>query len=255
MACRVLILRAAGTNCEHETEHAWTLAGATCRIEQVRAFREKPESLSDFQILTIPGGFSYGDDIASGAVFAQDLKLFLADALRKFVEDGGLVLGICNGFQVLVRAGLLPGSDFGGGAVTLARNTSGHYEDRWVYLQPAAHNAFSDDDEGLMYLPVAHAEGRLVVSDRDIVSRLEETRRIAFQYVDAEGHPGAFPINPNGSVREVAGLIDETGRVMGLMPHPERNVHLTHHPSWTRLSRDRRPDGLRIFKAAVSYLK
>ncbi len=210
--------------------------------------------LSGFQILTIPGGFSYGDDIAAGAVFAQDLTLFLADAVRGFVDGGGLVLGICNGFQVLMRAGLVPGVDVGGGAVTLTQNTSGHFEDRWVHLLPTSGCAFSDGD-GMLCLPVAHAEGRLVVRDRDVVGAMEERGRIAFRYVDAEGEPGGYPINPNGSVRDVAGLTDATGRVLGLMPHPERNVHLTHHPGWTRLSRARRPDGLRIFSAAVAHFK
>ncbi len=252
MACRVLIVRAAGSNCEHETAHAWSLAGATCDIEHVAALRDHPGQLNDYQILTIPGGFSYGDDIAAGVVFGQDLKLFLADALRAFVDRGGLILGICNGFQVLSQAGLVPGADLGADAVTLTQNTSGHYEDRWVHLAPDAACAFADDD-GLMCVPVAHAEGRLVGRDRDVVSALEERGRIAFRYVDQNGQAGGYPINPNGSVRDIAGLTDETGRVLGLMPHPERHVHLTHHPSWTALPRDRTPDGLRLFRAGVRH--
>ncbi len=246
----VVIVRAPGTNCEIETAYAWELVNAkpsTLHIDQLIA---DPHALSRAQVLTIPGGFSYGDDLSAGKVFAIDLQLFLADALHAFVDRGGLVLGICNGFQVLVKAGLLPGNVSGVPQVTLAFNTSGHYEDRWVHLAATSKRCwFSEDD--LLYLPVAHAEGRLVTTCDGELNSLAKNQHVAFRYVDENGRPGDFPINPNGCMDSIAGLTDSTGQVLGLMPHPERNIDVTHHPRWTRLPRDRQPDGLRIFQAAV----
>jgi len=249
----VLIVRAPGTNCELETAHAWEFVGARPSIVHIDQLIRRPDLLGGAQIVTIPGGFAHGDDISAGKIFALDLTLFLRDHLRAFVARGNLVLGICNGFQVLLKAGLLPGAPFDS-EVTLAANTSGRYEDRWVYI--AAEDVASPFvSPGLMYVPVAHAEGRVAAADDGTVARLKSAGRVAFRYVDEGGRCGDFPVNPNGSMGSIAGLLDETGRVLGLMPHPERNVHLCHHPSWTRLPRDRRPDGLRLFQNAVSSLQ
>lgn len=251
----VLIVRAPGTNCELETAFAWESVGARARIEHISVLLDRPGLLEDAQILTLPGGFCYGDDVSAGKILATEMTLFLADALREFVAAGKLVLGICNGFQVLVKTGLLPGGRVADTAVTLAFNTSGRYEDRWVHIAPVGRRCRFVDDDGLLYVPVAHAEGRVLAGDDAGLDRLKDGGHIAFRYVDAEGHPGAYPINPNGSVDDIAGLTDATGQVLGLMPHPERNVHLTHHPHWTRLPRDRRPEGLRLFTAAVASLR
>lgn len=254
-AVNVLIIRAPGTNCEVETAYAWEQVGARATIMQAGALLDRPAVLEDSQILTIPGGFCYGDDISAGKILATDLTLFLSDALRDFVTAGKLVLGICNGFQVLVKMGLLPGGEMGRSAVTLAFNTSGCYEDRWVHLKACTENCRFVDGDGLLYLPVAHAEGRIVAKDESTMADLESGGQVALRYVDEDGATGDYPINPNGSMGSIAGLTDESGQVLGLMPHPERNVHVTHHPCWTRLSRDREPDGLRLFQAAVASLR
>lgn len=252
---RVLVIRAPGTNCELETVHAWELVGGRVQLVHVNALIDKPGLLTDAQILTVPGGFCYGDDISAGKILASRLELFLSDSLRDFVAAGKLILGICNGFQVLVKTGLLPGGAMSDGAVTLGFNRSGRYEDRWVHVKRGDGKCLFIDDEGLMHLPVAHAEGRIVVKDAATLERLDEGGHLAFRYVDEHGQCGAYPVNPNESAGSVAGLTDETGQVLGLMPHPERNIHLTHHPCWTRLSRDRRPDGLRLFETAVARLR
>jgi phosphoribosylformylglycinamidine synthase len=251
-AVRVLILRAPGTNCEAETAFAWELVGAQTAIVHVEALIERPAFLSDFQILTIPGGFSYGDDIAAGRIFATDLKLYLQDQLRAFIGKDRFVLGICNGFQVLLRAGLLPGEPFDASSLTLTANTRGRYEDRWVRIAPRTQKCVFLDDAPLS-LPVAHAEGRLVADDDSIIAELKSRGHVACCYVDDQGDALNFPANPSGSLGSIAGLTDATGRVFGLMPHPERHVRRTQQPGWTR--QDHEPDGLRIFRNAVARLR
>ncbi len=251
----VLIVCAPGTNCEFETAHAWQLAGATTRIVRVDELIADPGLLDGSQILTVPGGFCYGDDIAAGKILAAEMNLFLADALRAFVDAGKLILGVCNGFQVLVKMGLLPGGRLGDVAVTIASNTSGRYEDRWVYIKPSATRCHFIDGDALIYAPIAHAEGRVVTRDEATLADLDREGHVAFTYVDAEGREGPYPVNPNGSMGSIAGLTDKTGQVLGLMPHPERNAHLTNHPRWTRLPKDREPDGLRLFKTAVARMR
>jgi phosphoribosylformylglycinamidine synthase len=251
----VLLLRAPGTNCERETAHAWEQAGARTRHMHINALIHQPRALDDAQILTVSGGFCYGDDVSAGKIMATEMRLFLTDALRRFVDAGRLILGVCNGFQVLVKTGLLPGPPLGDNSVTLAFNTSGRYEDRWVHIKPAtAHCRFIDGDV-LLYMPVAHAEGRIVLRDDAVLSELSREDRIAFIYTDENGAPGRYPTNPNGSMGSIAGLTDGTGQVLGLMPHPERNAHLTNHPLWTSLPRDRMPDGLRLFQTAVAAMR
>jgi len=252
---RVLIIRAPGTNCELETAYAWQLVGAQTNIVRAAELMDSPSLLDDVQVLTVPGGFCYGDDISAGKILASEMMLFLSDALGAFVSAGKLVLGIFYGFQVLVKTGFLPAGRVGDGAVTLSLNTSARYEDRWVHLQPASERCRFVDGDGLLYLPIAHAEGRIVVRDDDALDGLRSGGHVAFRYVDGDGEVGDFPINPNGSADAIAGLTDDTGQVLGLMPHPERHIHPTHHPLWTRLDRDRRPDGLRLFESAVASLR
>jgi len=233
----VLILRTAGTNCDHETAHAWQLAGGEPERMHVRELLDHPARLRDYAILTIPGGFSYGDDIAAGKILANQLIHHLADALRTFVEAGRLVLGICNGFQVMVKAGLLPGGDPGQGVpqeLTLSNNDSARFEARWVHLRSGGRgNAFLPPDT-VLAMPIAHGEGKLVAASEEVRRRLREQGQIALTYCDASGNPGPYPINPNGSELDIAGITDPSGRVFGLMPHPERHVDPTQHPQWTR---------------------
>lgn len=233
----VMILRTAGTNCDQETAHAWQLAGGRPELVHIRELIERPARLNEFAILTIPGGFSYGDDISAGKILSNQFIHHLADALAQFIARGGLILGICNGFQVLVKAGLLPGNEAGTIApqsVTLTQNDSGRFETRWVHLRSGKQpNAFLPAD-ALISLPVAHGEGKLVAADNHVRRELVEHTHIALTYCDDEGRPGDYPINPNGSELHIAGLVDRSGRVLGLMPHPERHIDPAQHPCWTR---------------------
>jgi phosphoribosylformylglycinamidine synthase subunit PurQ / glutaminase len=251
------VLRAPGTNCDEETAAAWQRAGAEAVTWHINRLIEKQAGLDGFQILTIPGGFSYGDDLGAGRILAARLRMVVGERLRRFHERGGLILGICNGFQVLVRAGLLPGGP-SHCPTTLAPNDSGRFEDRWVRLQPrpglSPFVTFDDPIE----LPVAHGEGRYLTSDPAHPQLLEQTGQVVLQYADQEGRPTQdYPANPNGSAHAIAGVCDPTGRVFGLMPHPERHIDPWHHPRWTRQGacRPADGDGLRIFRGALDALR
>lgn len=254
---RVLILRAPGTNCDAETGYAFQLAGASSEVFHFNRLLEAPSLLDEFQILCIPGGFSFGDDIAAGKIFASQLKLKLGDALKKFRDQDRLMLGICNGFQVLLKTGLLVEDDADGRPqATLAFNNNGRYEARWVNVQTQAGCCAFIKENEVLTLPIAHAEGRFVANDDQVLDNLAAENRLCIRYVDEAGNPcgGVFPGNPNGAQRDVAGVCDATGRVFALMPHPERHVLPHHHPRWTR--RTEQPaegDGLRIFRNAVDY--
>jgi phosphoribosylformylglycinamidine synthase len=252
---RVLILRAPGANCDQEAQFAFELAGAAAERVHVNRVRERPDLLKHYQVLMIPGGFTYGDDVAAGKILATELKFFLGDALQQFRDDGKLTLGVCNGFQVLLKAGLLVPPDGAGVPATLTNNTSGRFEDRWVRLKALPGRCpFLAGCEHLE-APVAHGEGRFVCRDEETLRRLDEAGQLVLRYVDAEGRPGPFPVNPNGSQADVAGVCDESGRVLGLMPHPERYVLPTQHPQWTRRAPAAEGDGLRLFKNAVRYFE
>lgn len=248
-----LVLRAAGINCDEETAFAWDTAGARPCVMHVNELIAQPARLDAVQIVTVPGGFSYGDDISSGRILANQIARRLGDALRRFAERGGLLIGICNGFQVLVKAGLLPGGSLSG-RVTLTHNDSARYEDRWVHLEPTGDRCVFLRSGERLHLPIAHGEGKFVTADNDALSALKNGGHVALRYCDADGRPGPFPINPNGSEDDIAGLTDATGRVFGLMPHPERALSPTSVPDWTR-QRPLRGPGLSIFANAVEYLK
>lgn len=252
----VIVLQGAGVNCDLETLHAWRLAGAEPQPVHVNALLESPSLLDDAQILTLPGGFSYGDDIAAGAILAARLEQRLAPALRAFVDDGKLILGICNGFQVLVKMGLLPGGRLGRGKVSLAANSSGRFEDRWIRMAVVNNQCPFLRRATMIEAPIAHAEGRVVVDSEQTLANLRHGGHVALRYVDASGQPADYPANPNGSMDAIAGLVDDTGRVLGLMPHPERHVDYTQHPLWTRRSagENRQVDGLDLFVSAVQYV-
>ncbi len=255
---KAVVLRAAGINCDAETEFALVTAGAQADRLHINRMIEDPSLLAGYQIMVVPGGFSYGDDVAAGTILANQIIHHIYEPVQRFIETGKLVLGICNGFQVLVKAGLLPGVGFGGKArsVTITYNDSGRFEDRWVHLEPQTDHCVFIDPGRRVYLPVAHGEGKVVTSDEATLEQLKAGRHIAFKYVDAEGNEGPFPINPNGSVEAAAGLTDATGRILGLMPHPERHVRPTQHPHWTRLTqRPEQGDGMTIFNNAVRYVR
>ena len=256
---RAIVLRAPGTNCDEETAAAWERAGAVAETWHVGRLVESPAALDDYQVLTLPGGFSYGDDLGAGRILATRLGTVLGESLRRFHDRGGLVLGICNGFQVLVRAGLLPGG-LPGARATLARNDSGRFESRWVRLaiRPGFSPFLSSDSPPVIELPVAHGEGRFVLGSGDGLDALDRSGQVVLKYVDAQGRPtDSYPDNPNGSPGAVAGVCDPTGRIFGLMPHPERFVDRWHHPRWTREpGHDREDgDGLSIFTSAVRSLQ
>lgn len=236
----VLVLRAAGINCDEETMHCWRLAGANPTLMHVNAVAADPRILDDIAVVTIPGGFAYGDDIAAGAILAQRILLDLADPLRKLVQRGGGILGICNGFQVLVKAGLLPGPQLGRDVVTVTYNDSAHFEARWVKLKVCTDRCPFLTPGAVLEMPVEHGEGKVVTANDADTRRLASLDRIAVRYVDDDGRFDRYPANPNGSVDGIAGLCDDTGRIFGLMPHPDRNFDPTHHPHWTR----RRSTGL-----------
>ena len=260
MKPKVLILRTAGTNCDAETNTAFQLAGAETALVHIQNLISGKVNLTDYQILAIPGGFSYGDDIAAGILLAIEMKHKLTDMLNRFVADGKLVIGICNGFQVLVRTGLLPGMSSSDSSTpemtqrtTLAMNTSARFECRWVDLETQESPCvFTEGVKPRVYLPVAHAEGRFT-APTDVLAELEANHQVVFRYAESE-----YPINPNGSDADIAGICDATGRIFGLMPHPERFLTKWNHPRWTRLADNtasEEGDGLVIFKNAVNYVK
>ncbi len=248
---RVLLLRAPGTNCDVETAFAFEQAGAVTTTAHVNRLVGGDERLADYRILVIPGGFSYGDDISAGKVLANKLRIRLGDEVRRFIDGGGLILGICNGFQTLVKSGIFSGpSAESVQPFTLMDNDSARFECRWVNLavNPDSHCVFTKGIER-MALPVAHAEGKVIIGG----DALPEGNTVLF-YTDEQGNRGAgFPHNPNGSDLDIAGVCDDTGRVFALMPHPERFIRRTQHPQWTRRSGSDTGDGFRIFQNAVDW--
>lgn len=256
MKPKALILRTAGTNCDAETDMAFQLAGAETALVHIQHLISDKVNLADYQILAIPGGFSYGDDIAAGILLAVEMKHKLTDALHRFVEDGKLIIGICNGFQVLVRTGLLPGNGTSEmrQRATLAMNTSAKFECRWVDLETQESPCvFTTGVKARVYLPVAHAEGRFTAPAK-VLSELEANNQVVFRYAE-----NGYPNNPNGSDSDIAGICDATGKIFGLMPHPERFLTKWNHPRWTRNPTNTQEngseegDGLVIFKNAVHY--
>lgn len=249
-----LILRAPGTNCDGETAFAFQQAGAKTETVHILELREKPHLLKSSQMLVLPGGFSYGDDVGAGKILAGQLRHFLSDAVREFRDAEKLVLGICNGFQILLKAGLIvPPDQEGGDLATLAHNTNGRFEDRWVHLAAGTNTSPFLKGVSRMYLPIAHGEGNFVCQKDWILKGLDQTNQVALRYVDPAGKPSGPPYNPNGSQDDIAGLTDYSGRVFGLMPHPERHILPTQHPRWTREGLKQEGDGMAIFRNAVGY--
>lgn len=255
---RVLVLRAPGTNCDVETSYAFELAGAEPVRLHVNQLMENPSLAATFQVLCFPGGFSYGDDIAAGRILATQIKTFLSDTLELFKQKDRLVIGICNGFQIMMRLGIFFDGSESSFPATLTWNRQGRFEDRWVHLKPTSEHCVFLRGIEKFYLPMAHAEGRFLFRDSESRQHLLKNNQIALQYCTPSGDAGAdilpFPDNPNGAEHNVAGICDPTGRIFGLMPHPERHLFATNHPQWTR--RETQPEhgeGLKVFQNAVEY--
>jgi phosphoribosylformylglycinamidine synthase len=259
---KAIILRTAGTNCDYETKYALEKAGADVDLVHVNQLVKDKGLLSSYHIFVLPGGFTYGDDIAAGKVLANQLRHHLLDELTRFVDDGKLVIGICNGFQVLIKMGLLPGingtqpsSNEYRQEFTLTYNDSNKFEDRWVYLKSFSDKSVFIDNDCMLYVPIAHAEGKFVADNGGELENLGKSGQIIFKYVDKDGNIANYPWNPNGSLDNIAGICDSTGRVLGMMPHPERYIEPTQHPRWTREGLKTEGDGIAIFRNAVNYVK
>ncbi|WP_373500130.1 phosphoribosylformylglycinamidine synthase subunit PurQ [Desulfococcus sp.] len=261
----VLVLTGYGLNCDHETAYAFERAGAGVRRVHINSLIDGSDRLDGVQILVFIGGFSWGDDHGAGVIQAVRLKNTVGEAILDFIGRGNLVLGICNGFQTLVNLGLLPGidGDYQRRSVALTHNDCGNFRDDWVHLRvnPASPCVFTRGMERL-YLPVRHGEGKFF-ADGPILERLIRDHQVVMQYATPDGEPagGRFPDNPNGAMADIAGICDPTGRVFGLMPHPEAYNHVTNHPGWTRdkalhekYRRDP-PPGVQLLKNAVDFVR
>ena len=256
MRPRALIIHATGTNRDHDVARALELAGADPEIVHINALRDGAASLLDFQMMVLPGGFSYGDDLGAGKLWAVALRARLGEDLETFISEGRPVIGICNGFQALVKSGLLPGAldpraqpagaDTGATQqVTLTRNQSGRFECRWVELEPGGESIWTRDLDEHVHCPVAHGEGRFVAPDATL-AEIERRGLVAVRYVG-----DGYPANPNGSLNDIAGICNPGGNVLGLMPHPENHIVAEQHP---QRHRGRRPgSGLALFANGVRH--
>ncbi len=265
-----LIITGFGINCEVELGAAYQNAGAQYHIAHFNDVLDGTVQLQDFDILNFPGGFSFGDDIASGKVMSNKIKFkkmqngfTFMEEIDRFLKEGKFILGICNGFQMLVQLGLLPDihGDFTP-ETSLEKNNSGKYEDRWVHVKvnPKVQTPFLKNLD-LLDLPVRHGEGKLVIKDKDLQKLIIEHELIALQYADVEGQvTGQYPLNPNGADLNIAGLVNKTGQVFGLMPHPEAFLSFYNHPNWSALKAngkalERHQTGQVIFDNIVQFLE
>ncbi len=268
-AVKSLVVTGFGINCEEETVAAYKLAGSTVRLAHLNDIFSGSISIQEFDILTIPGGFSFGDDISSGKVLANKIRFkklpdgsTLLEQMKQFIADKKFILGICNGFQVLVKLGLLP--DLGGDAiqeVSLQQNDSGKFENRWIFMRvnSKSESPFLQDLE-VIPVPVRHGEGKIIVRDKKVEVKMLTTHQMCLTYCDNNGRPArGYPNNPNGSTLDCAGLTDRSRQVLGLMPHPEAYLSIYNHPNWRQILREK-PDypkeglGLQIFKNIVTHI-
>ncbi|MBI2621743.1 MAG: phosphoribosylformylglycinamidine synthase I [Candidatus Levybacteria bacterium] len=268
---KALILKADGINREEEMVFAFNIAGADAKLVHINDLRSKNEKLGEFQILGIPGGFAYGDDVVAGKVLAVEMISYLGEELRKFVERSNTaIIGVCNGFQVLIRTGLVPFGNVGNMDATLTNNDSGHFECRWIRVKVekgSKSNFLTGMENEIIWYPVAHGEGKFFARP-NVLSQIEKDNLVAFRYVDEKGLPTQkYPDNPNGSINAIVGISDETGRVLGLMPHPECFVRIEQHPNWRREAVKKparhasqlagvagRPQGLPLFENIVDFV-
>lgn len=260
---KALMLTGFGINCDYETGYALSMPGVEMEVDacHLNDLAADPSRLDGAHLFVLPGGFSYGDHLGSGRVLANRLKTRVGEAILRFIDEGKLILGVCNGFQVLVKMGLLPGNGTQcenpwRQTATLFRNDSGRFEDRWVTLA-AAPNRSCVFLEGVnrLEVPIRHGEGKLIF-EGGVLETIERNGQAVLFYADAEGKPTSdYPLNPNGSQGNIAGLCDASGRVFGLMPHPEAFLHRTNHPNWTRLDLPEEGQGAAIFKNAANYIR
>ncbi len=263
-----LVLTGFGLNCDNETAHVFELAGARAHKVHINTLISGRVRLENFQILAFGGGFSWGDDHGAGVIQALKLKDHIGEELLCFVQSGNLVIGICNGFQALVNLGLLPGlnDDYTRRSVAITYNDCGNFRDQWVHLHANKQSpcVFTRGID-MADFPIRHGEGKFI-ADQKIIDTLRIGSQIVFQYARKDGTPakGEFPLNPNGSMEDIAGICDPTGRVFGLMPHPEAYNHFTNHPDWVRnaqlLKREgkslqQETIGIKLFKNGVDYIK
>ncbi len=267
MTAKVLVLGGYGLNCEEETLFAFERAGLSGNIRHINDLIENPGELEKVQVLAIPGGFSYGDDTGSGNAFAQKMKLALWEHLQKFVERDTLTIGICNGCQIVANLGLVPAlQKYGDRLVAVTHNLTARYQCRWIDMKKNFSNKSPWlEGTGSMHIPVAHGEGRFMMDDK-ILKALQDNNQIAFEYTKPDGSAadGEFPYNPNGSLEDIAGITDKSGRVLALMPHPERGMF-----SWQRDDYDvlkdkaqregsdlpEESDGMQLFHNAARYFE
>jgi phosphoribosylformylglycinamidine synthase len=251
---KVLILRAAGTNCDLETENAFKAVGGAPERVHINELKTGKAKLMNYDMLVIPGGFSYGDDVAAGRILANQVRVYLKD-LRQFIRLGRPVIGICNGFQVLVKSGILPTSNTCDQTASFTNNDSAKFESRWVHLRINTQSSciFFKGLPEMIELPVAHGEGKLVLKSPRLLEELKKNKSIAMQYVDDGGKLAGYPENPNGSVFNIAALSNPEGNVLGLMPHPERFTTIQQHPNWTRQTFLKNGVGLEMFRNGVQY--
>ena len=251
---KALVLTGYGINCPVETAYAINAVGGHAEIRHINELLGAPSLLEEYNFFVIPGGFSFGDDIGSGKVLANKLRYKVGDALLDFISQGKLILGICNGFQVLVKMGLLPEPDFEQ-RITITYNESGKFEDRWVKLlvNPRSPCIFTQEISEIS-LPARHREGRFIPATREVLEDITKNELHVMQYINKNGALGGYPANPNGSVLNIAGICDKSGQIFGLMPHPEAYNHETNHPCWaSKMGSMGR--GLSLFRNAVSYIE
>jgi phosphoribosylformylglycinamidine synthase I len=263
---KVMVLSGYGLNCEEETLHAFQRNGIDGVIRHINDLIETPKELDQYQVLAVPGGFSYGDDTGSGNAFAQKMKLALWDSLKKFVERDTLTIGLCNGCQILANLGLTPpaNQNYGERLVAVTYNMSARYQCRWIDLKVAKNSSPWLKDIETLHIPVAHGEGRFMM-EKSVLDSLKASNQIAFQYVKGDKlAAGEFPYNPNGSIDDIAAVTDPSGRILAMMPHPERGMYTWQRDDFhelkdaaQRAGKDlpEEADGMKIFKNAAIYFK
>jgi len=265
MQPKTAIITGYGINCEEETAHCFNQSGAKSEIIHINSLISKEKKLSSYQILAFPGGFSYGDDTGSGNALANKIKNNILDDVLKFASEDKLVIGICNGFQILTNLGLLPATknQYGERQSILMHNSSVRYQCRWVYVKNTSTKCIWTKGITMMHLPIAHGEGNFYV-EPDVLAAMKRKQQIVFKYVTENGKPanGEFPHNPNGAMEDISGICDESGRIFGLMPHPERFNSFTNEEGW-ELKKElliragkklpQEGEGMKIFKNAVNY--
>jgi len=256
---KALVLRTAGTNCDCETQAAFELCGAVAECVHINTLIEKKDKIFEYDILAFPGGFSYGDDIASGKILSNEVKNKLGDNVKKYALSGRPIIGICNGFQVLVKIGLLPEPELFEQISTLYYNDSDKFECRWVYLKTEKKVGYKSkciwtkNLPGIITLPVAHGEGKFIPNSEKLLCELNKNNQIVFRYSSKDGSKPEYPLDPNGSAEQIAGICNAEGNIFGLMPHPERYIFALQHPA--RKSFDGKYGwGKVIFQNAVDFI-